>query len=98
MDSRTPRTPEAEAEFLLLRERVRQWKAGMDEVNRLDLKAARELTPAERFRNHRAFLEGDARFGLARAKPEDYVHRTPYHEIHERWLARHPQRSWDQPA
>lgn len=92
MDSPEKRSPEAEAEFLLLRERVRQWKAGMDKVNRLDHEAARSRTPAERFRNHQAFLERDAQYGLARAKPEDYVHRTPYHEIQERWLARHPRR------
>ncbi|MBX7132080.1 MAG: hypothetical protein K1X67_05305 [Fimbriimonadaceae bacterium] len=92
MDSRMQRTPEAEAEFLLLRERVRQWKAGMDELNRLEFEVARSRTPAERFRNHQAFLEGDAQLGLSRAKPDDYVHRTPYHEIQERWLARHPQR------
>ena len=92
MEGDVIRSAEEEAEFLQFRARIQQWKAGMDGANRLDLEVARQRTPAKRFENHQAFLDGDARYGLACSKPEHRIHKTPYHEIQERWLARHPQR------
>ena len=72
------------------RKAVLRWKAGMEEMNRLDLEERQARTPAQRLRNHQAFLEGHVFIGLARSKSEKRVHRMPYHEIQERWLARHP--------
>ncbi|MFZ4508454.1 MAG: hypothetical protein ACOYON_12240 [Fimbriimonas sp.] len=71
----------------LLRAQIRQWKAGMEAANRFALEEARRRTPAERLQNHQNFLAGHAQIGLAREKPEDRIHRIPYHELQERWLA-----------
>ena len=71
------------------REMLLRWKAGMEEMNRMDREERLRRTPAERFRNHQNFLEGHASIGLARSKPDDRLHVTPYREIRERWLARH---------
>lgn len=65
----------------------RQWKAGMEAANLFALEEARRRTPAERFLNHKRYLEGHASYGLARSDPDDRLHRVPYREIQERWLA-----------
>jgi hypothetical protein len=85
-------TDQGDTETQRLKEQIRQWKAGMEEANRFTLEEARNRKPAERFANHQRFLEGHGSYGLACSKQSDYAHRTPYHEIQERWLARHPQR------
>ncbi len=72
------------------RETLKRWKAGMEEANRLDREKRLRRTPAERFRLHQVFLERQGRLGLAGCKPQDRVHKTPYSEIRERWIARHP--------
>ena len=71
------------------REALLRWKAGMEEMNRNALEEARRRTPAERLRNLQAFLDGHANIGMIRTSSEDRAHRIPYHEIRERWIARH---------
>jgi hypothetical protein len=70
---------------------IRQWKAGMEVANRFDIEVARQRSPAERLLNHQRFLDGNARFGFEASRPEDRLHRMPFHEIQERWLAQHPE-------
>ena len=75
----------------VVREKVRAWKAGMEEHNKLVLEEKRGRTPAERMRLLQAFLDGHGQIGVARRKPESSIHRMPYSEVQERLRGRHPE-------
>lgn len=72
----------------LVREQVRAWKAGMEEMNLVILQEKRERTPAERFALMQAFMSEHGQIGAARRNPDARMHRMPYSEIQERMLAR----------
>lgn len=72
----------------VVKQRIRQWKAAMDEDNELVLEEKRRRTPAERMSGLTAFLSSHAYIGIEREKPESRVHRMPYSELQERRNAR----------
>ncbi len=76
----------------LVREQIRAWKAGMEEMNLVILQEKRARTPAERFLLLQVFINEHGQIGIARRNPESRLHRMPYSEIQERILARKSRR------
>ncbi len=71
------------------RETVREWKAGYEVVNQLDLEEARNRTPEERYVRMLGFVESLGRMGLLKARPEDLEFRMGFQKLRERWLAKY---------
>jgi hypothetical protein len=76
----------------VVREQIRQWKAGMEAGNEFVLEEKRRRTPAERWLMHEAFLADHADIGIRQEKPEARVHKLTYREFQERVLARSTRR------
>jgi len=68
---------------------VREWKAGYEAANQMDLEKARNRTPAQRVRNHQMFLASTAKIGLLRERKDDLEYHLRWQELRERWVERH---------
>jgi len=67
-------------------QRVREWKASYEAVNRIAIEEALERSPSERLRQHQVFLERLAAMGrLPVRKPDDKFY-LRWDQVRKRWL------------